>query len=336
MSLAYFFYKGLLETGIGNIINKFKIHKRRDILFFEELISEYVKACRDNGFSDEMLKVGEEWGRLAAKTLIPSAILSRSVDKVYNDILSKVWKSIDLVRGLELKVKGDKVFLIVFGESGTRIIGENPIALGFHKGTIEAVLGKELKILKSIQTPEQSYYEFEITDKKIGEIKSKHKKEYFQLNKYYKKGFDVKQALKKRIITLKGNELFLRGKKLSPFENTYFHLFGIHSKGIELLVPVSEKFFEEMLVEESSEDEKLRFLKNLLQFMGWGEVKFLVEESKVTLLVEHPPYGFQKEKDNWLFLVKMTEGFLKAIYPKTRLSDYSFQQGRVTAKYLIR
>ncbi len=333
MKLSYLFYKGILETGVGSLINKFKIHRRRDILFFEELISEYVKKCDDNNLTENLLKIGEDWGKLAIKTIFPKSFFYFPLEEMYNKILRKVWISIDLVHDIKLVKKQNEIFLTTEYESGTRLIGKNPVSIGFHKGMLEGILGKKVKLIEAKQSKKRCSYRFKVLNEKAEEVEAKGKREYFSLNKFNRKGFTTKEAIKSKVIRIKDDKLFLRGKRLLLFESTYFHLFGIYSKGIDLLPPIAEKFFNELVNAESTEDEKLRFLKHMLQFMGWGEISFLVTKDKVIMTVNHPNYGFQKKEDNWLFLIKMVEGFIKAIRKRTVLKSYNYSHGKVTAVY---
>jgi predicted RNA methylase len=44
--------------------------------------------------------------------------------------------------------------------------------------------------------------------------------------------------------------------------------------------------------------------------MGWGILTIAQRKRDVIIEIKNPPYGLQKEKDNWNFLVSMIEGYL--------------------------
>jgi len=118
--------------------------------------------------------------------------------------------------------------------------------------------------------------------------------------------------LKNKIFQLKGkNSIYFRGKRLSIVENTIFHLTGNRSILLDKVPHISYDFFEQIIEKDSADERKLTLLKTLLQTMGWGIIKISYRNKKIILIeIKNPPYGFQLEKDNWNFLIRVILGYL--------------------------
>ena len=109
------------------------------------------------------------------------------------------------------------------------------------------------------------------------------------------------------------NRLYLRGKSIIIGEQTLFHVIGNAGILLSEVPRISYEYFCGVIREESDEQEKLRFLKIILQLMGWGAFSFKCEGRGILMEVKNPPYGFQLGGDNWEFLIRTVLGYLWCI-----------------------
>lgn len=337
MRLSYSLKKNILETYVGGIINKFKIRKRRDVLFFIDILAQYIKECEKAGYSKEMEEIGQKWMNLGIQQVVPE-IFKKIPIFFLNKIMKKVWVNLGLVDDLHVIKKNNIIEIKTKNEGITRIIGKNSAMVGFYIGVLNVIFKSQIKCVKSLQIKKYCNYVFSIENKAFDNPPCKSKEDYNKLNFLSPiEGFTLKDALKKGIFHLKkDNRLYFRGKLIIPLENTGFHI--VSNKGIllEKVSLISYKYFKEIIKEKTTKEEKLVLLKNLLQTMGWGLVNIIYHNDNKELLIEikNPPYGLQLEKDKWDFLAQIILGYLWLLDRKFRIIDIKEDYKMLTIKFL--
>jgi len=334
MRLSESLRKNIMEATIGRVLNKFKGRSRRDILFFEDILANYIKECEDVGFGKEMKKIGQEWMYLTSNALLPESLKALPCAILFNRVLKKVWINLGLLKDIKASKKNKIIILKTKGEMITRIIGANNAIIGVYIGILNRVLNTKIGCIKARQTRELCEYVFQIKDLPVF-FKMKEKIVYDELNLMPRiSGFTLKDALKKRILQL-GNEnkIYFRKKILSPIENTIFHIIGNYNILLEQIFHISYDFFKNLVENETVDEKKLILLKNLLQVTGWGIIRIKKDKRKILFEIKTPPYGLQLEKDNWKFLANMILGFLWTIDKKFRINSLSESYKNVKIAY---
>jgi len=207
-----------MEATVGGIINKFKIRRRRDTLFFEDILANYVKECeRAAGYSEEMEKIGQKWGALYSGGVMPSIFKKMPPVLFLNTVMRKVWINLGLLDDLHVVKEGNTIAYETENECTTRIIGESKFLVGIYKGFLEVLFSSIIRTEKAFQTKKRSKYVFKLTEKNLN-IEVKEKIVYNKLN-YLPPihGFSLKDALKSGIFQLKENRFENQSKKT---ENT--------------------------------------------------------------------------------------------------------------------
>ena len=321
MRLSESLRRHVMETNVGVITNRFKGKSRRNVLMFEDILAEYIKECEKAGYGDWLEETGCKSSKLAMITFAPSFIKRLSITVIFNTIAKKMWINLGNIEDLSLIKDRDKLVLKTQNEVITRIIGPNRIAIGMYRGLLESILNSSVICVKALQTKKHCTYIFKST---IGNVKiiSKKKKIYDRLNKILpENGVSLKDAFKKRFFQLKkNNRIYFKGRSIITVENTLIHLFGNKADSLEKLPLISFKFFRKIIKQTSSEN-YLILLKNILQVMGWGNVTIVKKSKHITIRIRNPPFGLQREKDNWFFLIKVIEGFLWLIEKNLKVID---------------
>ena len=299
-----------MESGVGGIVNKFKIRPRRVTLFFEDIIANYIKECEEAGYAGEMRSIGVWWGILTARTLIPPFILNASLP-LFSQVAKRVWMHLGIVDAIGMKKTENTIVLTTERDSITRIIGKNALVEGSFAGVLEVYLKSRLKPVYVSQTTQFSKYEYLILNEPIY-VKGRSKEEYNKLNKIPSmKGYALKDAIRKKVFQLKGNRMYFRGKSICNSENTLFHLIGNHNIMLDAIPKISYDYFNGIVEKNVPSEKKLVLLKTLLQVMGWGVVKIRVRDNdEVVVEITHLPCGLQQQEDNWDFLVRTVLGYL--------------------------
>jgi hypothetical protein len=187
-------------------------------------------------------------------------------------------------------------------------------------GVIAGFIKKEIKLISFSQKQNKSIYTYVIT-KKI-RIKAKTKEEYHKLNILSKVmlDFNLTDALKNKLLTIDNNRILFRSKILGAIEPTLFHLISNAGLLLDEVPKISFKYFKGLVERDASDERKLILLKNLLQVMGWGIITIEMEsKNNIKVIIDHPPYGLQKEKDNWEFLIRTIQGYLWLINRKLKV-----------------
>ena len=311
MRLSESLKKNIIETTAGKILNKFKIKKRRNVLFFEDILAIYVKECEKAGFGKEMRNIAKRWMNLGVKKAVPDVIKKLPSTIFFNMILKNMWTNLGIMDDLKFLKKGSIITIKTKNETITRIIGKNDFSIGCFSGILNTLFNSEVRCVEALQSKKSSKYIFELKNEPFN-TEGKNKEEYNRLNYLSKiNGCTLTDALKNKIFQLKGkNRIYFRGKRLSIVENTIFHLTGNRGILLDKVPHISYDFFEQIIEKDSTDERKLVLLKTLLQTMGWGIIKISYRNKKIILIeIKNPPYGFQLEKDNWDFLIQAILGY---------------------------
>ncbi len=310
MKISELFRKEILETNVGGVINKLKIKRRRDNLFFGNIFIEYIKYCESSGYSKEMMDIGQKWMFLYFKQLVPDMV-KRLPLPILARIMKKVWSNLGLMEDFSINMHDALIEIETRKEAITGIIGRNQFSVGLFTGICNALFNSGVDVVSVLQTKNVNRYVFRINKDKTIKIRYKNKKTYDKLN-YMKptKGFTLKDAFERNIFQLRGDKIYFRGKSVYTVENTLFHLVGEKNILIESISRISQEFFSNVIDLNTADTRKLNLIKILLQIMGWGIVKILVKDKKIIFKIKNPPFGLQKERDNWIFLVNSILGYL--------------------------
>ena len=228
---------------------------------------------------------------------------------------------------------GNLLAIKTINEEHVKKIGLNALSIGGYQGFLSVLFGKEVKYKKAVLNGNICIYEYELTNNKI---KPKHhsKEIYLKSNKLPNlKGFSLKDALKMKIFQLKKNNVYFRNKKISPLENTFFHLLSNKKILLREVTRISKKYFQEVFEKKSRPEEKLRLLKTLLQVMGWGVIKIKFEKKGIVVKIDYPPHGLQLEGDNWSFLARTIEGCLQNISGEIKLKKFEYKNKSLIITY---
>ncbi|MBN2203249.1 MAG: hypothetical protein JW700_03635 [Candidatus Aenigmarchaeota archaeon] len=303
--------KNITESSVGHFLNKFKMKHRRDTFFFEDILANFIKECEKKGYEKEILLLGQKWLDLClGQTIKP--IFKKAPVIFMNSILKQVWINLCLIDDMKTTKKGNVVIIETKGEALTRVMGKNNLMKGAYLGIVNVIFDSKAKLKKASQTKKKCRYVIELSKKPCLHFKAKDKTLYDRLNSQTnKKGPGLKNALKQGIFRLdKKNKIFFRGKHIIAGESTLSHLIGNMDILIESIPKISFEYFSNVIEEESSIEEKLILLKNLLQIMGWGQVTIIENKNSIKLEIRNPPYGLQAEEDNWIFIINCALGYL--------------------------
>ncbi len=317
MRLSEALNRKILSTSSSGILYRFKGKPRRHILLFEDIIANYVKACENSGFGAELQTIGQEWTSRIVQEFIPNTLRRLPRILFINLVMRKIWSNLGLVYYLHAEQQGNFIELNTQGEVITRLIGKNHLGLGSYQGVLNTLFRSNLECKSNSQTKDHCKYIFEIKNKKF-EIESKTKEEYFRLNSpNFSEGNTLENALKSGIFQLReNNRMYFRGKSVFATENTLLHIFGNYSILMEKIPGISYSYFKEIVETEASPEKKLQLIKTLLKVMGYGNVQIIFEGNRVLFRIRNPPYGLQKEADNWDFIVNIIQGYLWLINKK--------------------
>jgi len=313
MRLSESLRRNIMEVTISGILNKFKIRSRRSVLFFEDILVNYIKCCEKHGFSKELESVTRHWATLAFWLLTPNYVKNFG-STLLVEITKKIWKNLGLIKDATVIRRDNILSIKTNNEFITRTIGKNSFMVGFYMGCINAIYKKEAKPIKVLQTKNSCDYEYELGDKLVN-LKNLGRKDYYKLNYLLEGGkLTLKSAVKNKIFSLgRDNSLYFRERRILIIENTLFHLIGNENLLFEKTQDISYNFFKQVIEKHSTDNEKLNLLKNLLQIMGWGIVTILSYKNKIIIKVKNPPFGLQLEGDNWNFLANVVLGYLHVL-----------------------
>ncbi len=332
MRLSESLRRGIMETSVGGIINKFVMKRRRITLFFEDISANYLKLCEEKGYAEEMQEIGKQWGMLTTKALAPDTVKRLPVP-LLSEAIKLVWANLGIIEGFQLNKTGDTVVLTTKRDAITRIIGKNSFATGCFNGVLNIYMDAELQITKVSQSTDVSEYSYKIVNKGA-DIMCKNKDMYNRLNSIpYVKGYTLKDAIRSNILQLSGNRIYFRGKSICYSENTVFHIIGNKNILLDEVPRISYNYFKNLIDKDTQAENKLLLLKTLLQTMGWGIVNMINGSKSVTLEISYLPCGLQLEKENWNFLVMTILGYLWTIDPRMKVIEIKSKSRRINVKF---
>lgn len=321
MGLSLFLERGVIRPVVGGILSNLSLKQRRTTLIFEDILANYAKVCEEEGYSKEVEEIGRRWGAVMIKQLMPDAI-KKHQQMAINAVMGGIWKNYGLLDDVRLNEKDGFLSFYVKNDCITRTIGQNKLVLGAYKGALESLYNFRLETVKSVQNKKRSDYEFKITHEPF-DINGKDRATYIRLNKIPEGhiGLDLKSALKSKIFRLKDNKIYFRDRILPQFDYTLIHLIANRGILLDKVANISYDYFKEVGIEDTSDEEKLALMKNLLQAMGWGIIQIRFDPDKISLNIKHPPYGLQTEKDDWGFLIQIILGYLWTLDESFKITD---------------
>lgn len=320
MRLSESLRRNVMEVTVGGVLNKFKIKTpRRDALFFADIIGGYIKECEKAGHSKKTKELGQRWGALLMQQLPPAILKKLPPTMFLNIVMRKVWVNLGLMSDLHVTKEGDIIRINTKNESNIRAMGKNHFAVGFYEGILNVLYKSQMESIATTQTREFCEYIFKIKNIPFS-IDAKKSVMYYKLNHLQEsKGITFKKCLELKIFRLKENQLFFRGKPLILSENTIYHLLSNNDMLLNRIPNISNTFFQQVIENGSTHQEKLVLLKTLLESMGWGIIKIVYDKNKILIEIKNPPYGLQAEKDNWGFLIQTILGYLWLIDNKYKI-----------------
>jgi len=335
MRLSESLRKKIVVTGAGRIINRLKV-PRVYVLFFEEILANYIKECENRGYVNDK-DIGKLW-MYNIDRFIPSALKRLPVSIFFNRFLNRIWTNIGGVENIRASKEGDIITIKTKREFVTRIIGKNDFFVGVLEGIINALCKCESECIRKTQAINSCTYVFRLKKGYYRPAKCKNKNLYNSLNNSSQvKGFDLKSGIKKGIFTIKpDNKIYFRGNVLIPIENTLFHLLSNRRLLIGKVSSISYDFFRKYVDKNTSKEAKLTLLKNIMQVSGWGTVNIKMEKDGVLVHIRNMPYGLQTEKDNWEFLVRTILGYLWIVDRKYLTKKVDVSRNALRIKYCTR
>lgn len=310
MPLSFSLSGKVIDSIVGGIVSNLLIKKRRNTLFFEDIMAEYIKKCEKRGYSSQIENMGVKWGALIVKQLVPP-FMKKKPSFTVNRIMKEVWTSYGILDDLHLE-KHDKIITLTTRNEGvTRVIGPNKLIPGAYRGVLNILFNSDLDVIDAYQKKELCEYRYKITDRPFN-IYGRDRTEYLSLNAIPKKakGYDIKNSIRTGIFTIKGNKIYFREKLLPIFEPTIFHIIGNTNLCLNELPPIAHKYFLKMIHRDSSSFEKLNLLKNLFQAMGLGIMNIVITTEGIIIEINYPPYGLQSERDNWNVISNVILGYV--------------------------
>lgn len=334
MRLSESLRKNIMETSVGGVfvMNKFRLGKRRDTLFFEEILARFVLECEKNGAGPELERIGRRWMFLYFNTLVSETIRKVPPAFLLNRIVKKIWHNFGVMDDYHIEKRGDTARIITKNEGMTRYIGPNSLMRGFHIGIINVLFHSSAQPLKIDQRKESCEYVFRLVGEPVF-IRGKTKELYRKLNEVVPvRGRTLKDTLEKKIFTIRDNRVYFRGKSISPVENTLFHLVGGSGIFPEKIAEVSYGFFKEIIREDATREEKISLLKTLFQVMGWGIIEVVIKERGIRVEIRNPPYSLTL-KDDWSYIFRTFLGYLWLFDRKMKMSGIRQAGASVSAEY---
>jgi len=332
MRLSLSIQMDVLKAKAGHILNTFKIYPRRDVLFFEDILAQYIQECEKAGYGNEIFDIGKKWGA-SGIPFIPKSVLMLSPEYITNIVIKNVWTNLGLLDDFNMVHSANVYTFSTRNEFITRIIGKNRFMCGLFAGAAAGFHQRDAQCCKCTQTTGACSYIVTCSRKPFS-LAAKDFEVYGRLNKLPQKdGFSLKKALIGGSFQLEGNRMTFRGKTMLCVENTGFHLLGSSGILLDRLSDITQSFFEKLVRKDATCNNRLVLLKTILQSCGWGGVALMIEKGEVRFFIEHPPYGIQAEKDNWDFLAYFILGYLRTIDRKIALDRVALEGDTLVLSY---
>jgi len=335
MEFSLLLMRNAIETYAGGLISRFRVRSRRSVLFFEDILAEYVKECDDSGHGRKIMDAIEEAGALMTASLIPGFMRPISPTLIINVAGRTIWRSIGALDDIKLEINGDRCTVSMKNEVIDRVIGGNSFVAGSWKGTCMVLLGKEMEYDGVAPRDGWNRYEYRITDIPELPLPSKPKEQYDAMNRYIPtEGLTLKDAIMNGVFNVKGNSVYFRGRRLCYFENTYYHLLGIKGPMLEKVQDIAKAYFDGLIEKDATETERLKLLKTLLQSMGWGFVAIEIKpDGNVRIVIDSPPVGLQM-KDDYSFLANTIAGYMKVIDDRFEMESVAYGERKLSLDFV--
>ncbi|MCD6495823.1 MAG: hypothetical protein J7K54_00990 [Candidatus Aenigmarchaeota archaeon] len=333
MKLSESIRKGVLHSVSGLIINKFKFKKRRDTFFFDDIGLDYVKLLEENRHSTKLREISHKWGTMLFKSALPDAVKRLPYNISCNVMVRDTFVNLGYMTDMHIEKHDNRIKLTTKEETNVKKIGKNNLHIGMFMGMSTAFFDSDIEVVSvECNSSGDCIYNFRLLDKKYNP-NMKQKETYNKLNDIpHFNGANIKEAIRTGLFSMKNGKIYFRGELITAMENTLFHLFSNEGIMLSSLRKISYNYFSS-IVKEASSDDKLKLLKNLLQIMGWGLVKFAVDNNTILMTIDYPPFGLQAEKDNWQFLCEVVCGYLWLINKEFTLKSLKVSGRRLLALY---
>lgn len=338
MKFAESLRKEVMYSFVGCLINKLKLRRRRDVIFFGDIFNELIRVW--NTKNPELLeRIGKEWMSLYFISMVPSAMRKLPVNIFLNTVMKTIWHNLGLLDDLKAEHEGDIFTIRTRNENITNVIGNNHFLPGLYKGVLSVMLNSSV-ITESIkQTRDKrkyNVYKFRVSGKE-SEVEPREKEEYNKINNVNTMNdLTLPNAIKKKMITIEhDNRMYYNGHALSVVENTLFHILGEHSEFLEDVSGVSAEFFKKMLAKSGDDYLRIKLLKNVLQVMGWGIITVKLSEDEIIFTIKSPPYGLRKTGDNWKFISETILGYIHTFKRNAKIKKYEPLKGKVIIVYSL-
>ncbi len=137
MELSHSLHRGVMETVAGGIINKFmqvNVKRRRNTLFFEDIIAEYIRLCEQNGHEKETFTLGQKWFSIIFSKLFSENIKNLPKHFVLNTVLCNMWKLLGIIDDMHVEIDNNTIHAVTYNDSIIRIIVSNRFYVGLISG----------------------------------------------------------------------------------------------------------------------------------------------------------------------------------------------------------
>jgi hypothetical protein len=337
MKISESIRRDVFQVSVGGIINRFKVGKRRNPLFFDDIGLEYVRLCDDMGYEKEMRQISHEWGFILFERVVSPFIRKLPYLITCNILVKKLFKHMGYMDNIHFSRNNDVVNINTKNEHNVKAIGINSLHTGLYMGILSVAFNSQIEFIGAKRIGGESNgdceYTFRVLEKPL-RFESKNKSTYDRLNCLPSaRGPTLKDALKSNVFKMDGNMIYFRGRRISSIENTIFHLFGRKGILLEKVPGISYEYFKGIVEKESTKEEKLSLMKFLLQVMGWGIVKIAMNNKRMVFHIGCPPYGLQAGDDNWDFLANVILGYLWLIDKNFEIKETRTDYKKLTIEY---
>ncbi len=339
MRLSHSLHRGILEATVGALFNQLmmaSVRRRRNTLFFEGIVAEYIRVCEQSGYADRMFSIGHKWFSMIFSRLFSNRIWHMGQMLVLDNVIRPLWISLGALDDMEVELHGREISVVTYNDSIIRLIGPNQFYVGMVVGGLSLLFGKKAKCIKALQTKAKSSYRLVLLDEPPTQYPSIPLDAYNEKNRFTPEpGFNLQMALKQRMFVLDGNHIKFRGRGIWHVENTIFHLLSSEKILLDKVPRISYNYFREVIQKGAGSKEKLRILKTLLQVMGWGKFSFEMQGKSIIVKATNLPVGFQKGKSDWSFLFRVIEGYSWLINRGYRLASLEQAHNSAIARYSL-
>ena len=175
MRLSESLRKNIMEVTVGRLLNKFKIKKRRNVLFFEDILANYIKECEDAGYGEEIEAIAQKWCALMVKQLAFETLRKLPLSLFFNVLAKKVWINLGLVKDMHTTMKDNIINIETKNEVISRVIGKNDFCVGLFKGIFNIFCACQSECIRKNQTVNECKYVFRLKKGHYKDVKSKSK-----------------------------------------------------------------------------------------------------------------------------------------------------------------